>query len=127
MRFLVGRLEIPVMETCDLGIPYQMCPGLILYDYLILTLYISLCLYCMVSRRSKLTVLCSIMSCMYYISMGETLIKFSYLILSYLPRIRIRNPGGGGTLVIRGWIRSLLTFENTPKAHISRQKSNLIF
>ena len=38
----------------------------------------------MVSRRSKLTVLCSIMSCMYYISMGETLIKFSYLILSYL-------------------------------------------
>ena len=37
----------------------------------------------MVSRRSKLTVLCSIMSCMYYISMGETLIKCSYLILSW--------------------------------------------
>ena len=38
----------------------------------------------MVSRRSKLTVLCFILSCMYYLSMGETLIKFSYLILSYL-------------------------------------------
>ena len=43
----------------------------------------------MVSRRSKLTVLCSIMSCMYHISMGETLIKFSYLILSYLPLQRL--------------------------------------
>ena len=37
----------------------------------------------MVSRRSKLTVLCFILSCMYYLSMGETLIKLSYLILSY--------------------------------------------
>ena len=38
----------------------------------------------LVSRRSKLTVLCFILSCMYYLSMSETLIKFSYLILSYL-------------------------------------------
>ena len=38
----------------------------------------------MVSLRSKLTVLCFILSCMYYLSMGETLINFSYLILSYI-------------------------------------------
>ena len=41
-------------------------------------------IFYMVSRRSKLTVLCFIMSCMYYLFLGETLINFSYLILSYL-------------------------------------------
>ena len=39
------------------------------------------------SHRSKLTVLCFILSCMYHLSMGETLIKFSYLILSYVADI----------------------------------------
>ena len=38
----------------------------------------------MVPRRSKLIVHCFFMSCMYYSTMDETLIKFSYLILSYL-------------------------------------------
>ena len=56
----------------------------------------------MVSRRSKLTVLCFIMSCMYYISMGETLIKFSYLILSYLMAENVTKneiPSGGARVL----------------------------
>ena len=47
----------------------------------------------MVSRRSKLTVLCCIMSCMYDLSMGDN-IFLSYLILSYRTVIAVIKHGG---------------------------------
>ena len=48
-------------------------------------------------------------------------------LISHWALLTLEKSGGGGALVFRGYIHSLSTFKNTPKALISGQKSTLIF